>query len=108
MIDRALIRHSPDLVSDRIRRKDPSFPVKELISLEHQLLQIQQEVESLRHRKNELAQAGKQGVTDELRKQGAEIGKSLKEKDAHLVELEAKFNELYLRCPNIPDEDLPV
>jgi seryl-tRNA synthetase len=108
MIDRTLLRQSPDAVIKSIKQKDPKFPIEQLVVLEHQQLQLQQEVEALRHQKNELAQAGKAGITDELRQQAIAVGRSLKAKEVELTAVEAEFMPLYLGCPNIPEQDLPV
>jgi len=108
MIDRTLIRQAPERVAQLISRKDPSFPIAQLIKLEHEQLQLQIEVEALRHKKNELAERGKKGVTDELRREAGDVGRQLKEKEAAGTAIETQFMELYLRCPNIPDEDLPI
>jgi seryl-tRNA synthetase len=69
---------------------------------------VRQEVEDLRHEKNELAKQGRGGITPELRERSIHIGKELKTKEVDLEELEQKFNELYLFCPNIPEDDVPV
>ena len=107
MIDKALLRQSPDLVEKQIHKKDPEFPVQKLLSLDAQLRILVSDVEALRQKKNDLATQAKSGVTDQLREQSIEVGKSLKTKEAELDEAQKVFDELFLACPNLPVDDLP-
>jgi seryl-tRNA synthetase len=108
MIDLNFLRTDPKKVAELLQRKDPSFDVQRLIDLDTQLRALRQDVESLRHKKNELADQAKNGVTPELRTQSIEVGKQLKQKEVLLQELSVEFNELHLSCPNIPDDTLPL
>src|SRR5262245_35723443 len=108
MIDRSLLRQVPERVRRMIEKKDPSFPIDRLIELEHEQLQAQQQVDSLRRQKNEHAELGKQGITPQLREQARSLGLQLKEQEAILDRLHTEFTALYLSCPNIPADDLPV
>ncbi len=107
MIDLNLLRTDPAFFTQLLKQKEPSFDVEHLIALDSQLRTLRQEVESLRHKKNELADQAKGGVTDALRMQSIEVGKSLKQKETLLNELHDEFNDLYLACPNVPAADLP-
>jgi seryl-tRNA synthetase len=108
MIDLALLRDQPDLVFSLLAKKDPSYDTKKLFQLDAQVRQLLQEVEHLRAQKNEMAEQGKAGVTAELREHSKIIGATLKEKTKLLEEVEIAFQQLYLRCPNIPEKDIPV
>src|SRR5579872_5944256 len=108
MIDRNLLREHPEETIKKIHQKDPNFPAQDLVSLEHELGQLQQQVDDLRHKKNELAQAGKKGVTEELRTQSIAIGRELKEKEARYEEIQKTFKILNLSCPNLCEDDIPV
>jgi len=108
MIDLSLLRADAAQTAALIKRKDPAFNVDHFVELEQQLRMVRQDVEQLRHTKNELASQAKAGVTDQLRTQSIEVGKTLKEKDILLAQLQQEFNTLYLSCPNIPQEDIPV
>lgn len=108
MIDRSLLREASAELIKKIKKKDPAFDVERLVFLEHEQLKIQQDVESLRHTKNELATQGKSGVTPELRAKSIEVGKQLKEKEVSLQKVQEEFMNLYLACPNIPMDDLPI
>ncbi|HRN77725.1 MAG TPA: serine--tRNA ligase [Candidatus Dependentiae bacterium] len=108
MIDLALLRENPDRIRTLVHKKDPAYNIDQLIDLDAQVRVIRQAVEDLRHEKNELAKQARGGVTPELRERSIMIGKELKTKEAELEVLEQKFNELYLFCPNIPSDDVPV
>lgn len=108
MIDLVLLRENPDRVRTLVHKKDPAYNIDQLIDLDTQVRVIRQAVEDLRHEKNELAKQARGGVTPELRERSIMIGKELKTKEAELEALEQKFNELYLFCPNIPADEIPV
>lgn len=108
MIDLNRLRQEPEIVKGLILLKEPSFPIDRLYSLDHEVRSIKTEVEALRKEKNDLASLGAKGASPEVREKSITLGKTLKEKEAQLETVEAEFNQLWLSCPNIPQEDLPV
>lgn len=107
MIDLGLLRNSPDTVLQAIAKKDPSFDIQLLATLDKDVRALRVQVEDLRRIKNELAASAKSGITDEIRTQSVAVGKDLKVKEAELEAFESQFQSLYLACPNIPFEDVP-
>ncbi len=107
MIDLGRLRKDPQEICALIKRKEPSFDIERLCSLDSELAKVRLSVEALRQQKNELAAQGKSGITDALRTQSIEVSKKLKSEEAQLEELEQAFNNLYLACPNVPDADIP-
>lgn len=107
MIDLGLLRQNPDHVISLLAKKDPSFNIRRLITLDQEVKAIRLEVETLRSQKNELANQAKGGITESIRTQSIELSKSLKEKEQKLIDLEHEFKALYLSCPNLPMADLP-
>lgn len=107
MIDLMLLREKPDYVFGLVARKDPLFPIARLAELDIAVRELRQSVEELRSERNELARVGKAGVTDELRIKAKSLGQEIKEKTGQLEALELEFRDLYLRCPNLPFEDIP-
>ncbi len=107
MIDLTLLRENPESVVALLQKKEPSFPIQRLILLDSNVRSIRQEVETLRHIKNELANQAKSGLTPEIREKSINVGKELREKENQLKEVEEEFLQLYLQCPNIPDPSLP-
>ena len=108
MIDLTLLRKDTQNFKKLVLKKEPKFDIDKLIDLEKQVASFRLEIENLRKKKNELAALGKKGVTDELRGQSIEVGKSLKAKESSLVEIEAEFKDLLLSCPNLPQDDVPL
>ena len=107
MINLTWLREDPKRVIELIKKKEPQFDIELLYELDEKLRVIRSEVESLRQKKNELAEKGKNGVTQELRDQSIAVGKELKNKEHLLDEVQKEFDFLYLGCPNIPFEDVP-
>jgi len=108
MIDLAKLRQEPEHIKNLILKKEPTFDIDKLLSLDTSVRSLRIEIEELRKQKNELAQQGKSGITDELRQKSIEIGKNLKAKEKELEAISADYKNLWLSCPNIPQEDLPV
>lgn len=106
MIDLAYLREHSERVRALILKKDPNFPVDSLIDLDKELRRAKLQVEELRAKKNELAQQAKGGVTPELREQSIEISKQLKKQEEELSSIEARFNDIYLGCPNLLQDDV--
>ncbi|HSC25033.1 MAG TPA: serine--tRNA ligase [Candidatus Babeliales bacterium] len=108
MIDLSLLRENPDLFIASLKKKDPNYDVMRLISLDKELRKVRVDVESLRHRKNELAKEGRGGITQELREQSIDVNNQLKEKEQVLSVLEPEFTHYYLACPNIVQNEVPT
>lgn len=108
MIDLARLREESARIKELILRKEPSFPVDNLLNLDQQARALRNDVEALRKEKNELASLGAKGATPEIREKSIELGKALKAKETDLEALEKELNAVWLACPNIPQEDLPL
>ncbi|MBY0353864.1 serine--tRNA ligase [Candidatus Babeliales bacterium] len=108
MIDLSKLRQDTQNVKILILRKEPGFAVDTLIQLDQQVRSIRSDVEQLRKEKNDLAKQGAQGVSAEVRERAIQLGKDLKAKELELEATEKEFNNLWLCCPNIPQEDIPV
>lgn len=108
MIDLALLRNNTKQISNLITKKNPDFDVQQLVHLDADVRAARQEVETLRAQKNELAKKAQGGITDELRAQSIEVGKQLKAQEHQLQISEQQFQELYLSCPNIIFDDVPI
>jgi len=108
MIDLTLLRENPEGVIKALEKKDPEYNTRLLLDLDKKLRSMRVEVESLRAQKNDLAKQARGGITSEIREQSIQITEQLKTQESSLVDVEKQFNELYLSCPNIPDESVPV
>lgn len=108
MIDLARLREEPAKIKELILRKEPTFDVDLLITLDQEVKSLKGTIEQLRKDKNDLAAQGAKGITPELREKGIELGKKIKTQETLLEEKDKTFNDLLLSCPNIPQEDLPL
>jgi seryl-tRNA synthetase len=108
MIDLTLLRESPQQTLARIAKKDPHFNGEKLILLDKEVRRLRSVIEQLRHEKNELARQGQRGVTEELRQHARALTEQLKGYEAELVTAEKACMDLYLHCPNLPADDVPV
>lgn len=108
MIDLWLLRNKKAATVEALKKKDPAFDVELLCRLDEQVRDVRLQVDEFRQQKNQLAQQAKTGITEKIRTQSIEIGKSLKDKEAELESVEKRFMNLYLTAPNIPNDDLPA
>lgn len=107
MIDLKQLREDTNKIKSLLLKKEPNFNVDKLISLDDKVKSLQSEIEILRKEKNDLAKQGSKGITPEIREKSIEIGKNLKTKENELLDVEKEFKNLWLSCPNIPQEDIP-
>lgn len=108
MIDLNYLREEPAKVKELILRKEPTFNVDAFITLDQEVKTIKAEIENLRKEKNELAGQGAKGITPELREKSIELGKKIKTKEIALEEKDKALKDLWLSCPNLPQEDIPL
>lgn len=108
MINLTLLRNDPKEVIATIKKKEPEYDAQRLYDLDQQVRSLQQEVELLRSKKNELADRAKQKVTEEIRQESIALGKKLKEKEQELEGINKEFTKLYLECPNLIEPSVPV
>lgn len=108
MIDLRLLREEPQKTIDAINKKDPSFDGQQLHDLDQRVRTLLQEIESLRHEKNELAQQAKTGITDAIRHRSKEVGTQIKTHEQELETVKSQFEHAYLACPNLPLDDVPT
>jgi len=108
MIDLGLLREQRNRTIELLQKKDPSFNVRLLGDLDQAVCALRSEVESLRHEKNQLAKEARSGITPELRERSVAVGEKLKVKEIELDAVEKQFHDLYLHCPNIPEDGIPV
>jgi len=107
MIDLVAVRADQGLVQ-RLKLKDPNFPIERLLALDEQRRTLTANIEQLRARKNELAKSAQSGVTQEIRAESVALGEQLKKQEQDLETVTQEFKSLYLHCPNIPEAVLPV
>lgn len=107
MIDLALLRKDKNYVIELSKKKDPSFNIEKLAELDEEVRRLKLIDETLRHEKNEIVEQSKINRTEELIAKSKHISQNLKRLEEDLKVIEAQFEDLYLRCPNLIDPDIP-
>jgi len=109
MLDIKFIRENSKLIKDVVKNKRLTVDVDKLLALDKAKRQMQNELDGLRTRKNELA---KTNLGTKPAQEQIEEGKKLKVESAELeAELKVKnneYNELMLAVPNLHSNDTPV
>lgn len=108
MIDLQLLREQPEKVFDLIARKDPNYSSRKLFDLDAQHRAYQVKIDDLRAQKNQLAKQAQQGVTSELREKSQSITEEIKALESLMKQIHEEFMQLYLWCPNLVMEDVPL
>lgn len=108
MIDQKLFKHNVDYVKERIKQKDPFFDIEGLVSLYESYLKEKIYLEKMLAEKNELVDLAKNGMNAELRIKNSDIDKKIADQEIVYSKIDSLFADLYLRCPNIPADDLPI
>lgn len=106
MIDLHALRENPQLFRDLIHKKEPHFDIDRLVQLDTQLRETQRLVEEMRHQRR--ARATHHGApTEQQREEARALHHELKEHEQRFEQLQHKFKQLYLCCPNLPLADVP-
>lgn len=106
MINLHLLRTNFDAIARLLAKKEPTFDLSPLAECDQLVRELQGQVEALRADKKKLSKGGP--ADQAAREQSIAIGRQLKEKEADLEEAQHELNERWLRCPNIPQDDVPT
>ena len=101
MIDIQIVRDNPEYVKEKARQKGYDIDVEKLISLDTARRELLQTVESLRQRRNEIAEKMKQsgGKPDEASiEEGKQIKLELAERESYLEQTEAEWPGSWAAC----------
>lgn len=113
MLDIRKIRENRDEIEAKLRTRDPSIDLGEVIDLDERRRKMIAEVEELKAERNrgsqEVGERKKSGeAADELLGRLAEISTRIGELDEQLREDSSRIDELLFVLPNIPHESAPV
>ncbi len=118
MIDIKLLRETPDIVRENIKKKfqDSKLPlVDEVIELDKKSRALQQEADELRAKKNkaskEIGSFMAQGKKEEAEAAKAEVAKisaRIAELEPQETEVEASIKKIMMTIPNIIDSSVPI
>lgn len=114
MIDIQLLRKDPEGVARRLATRGPgTFDVEQFRRFEDTRKNLQTAVEQAQASRNKIAkdigQAKAQGKdVGDLLAQGEKLKSLLEQSEGQLAQLQAAFQDLLGRIPNIPHESVPV
>ena len=118
MIDIEIIRKTPELVKENIKKKfqDKKLPlVDEILSLDEKVRKLKIEGDTLRQQRNiisseigTLMREGKKDVAEENKKKVVEINNKLIDIEKEEEELSIKLKDDMMKIPNIIDPSVPI
>ena len=103
MIDIKLIRENPDIVKKKLQDRGAKIDIDKIINLDKARRGLIQEIEDLKAEKNKLSQ--KTGNSIQVTR-GKEIKEKIKTLEPELEKTEKEFNDLMLKVPNLPLDDV--
>lgn len=109
MLDIKFIRENADRVQEAATQKGYQVNIAKLIQLDNSRRELQQQVEALRARRNEISAQMKSGKPEQsLIDAGKQIKLELAEREGCLNGVEVESTELLKQVPNMPHGDVPV
>ena len=110
MISIDLIRNSPELVRDAMRRRGADVPLDRIVEFDARRRTILVEEEELRARRNEVSRALGQTKErpPELLEEMRGVGAKIKALEGERKGVEEETNSLLLTLPNLVSDDVPV
>ena len=118
MIDIEIIRKTPELVKENIKKKfqDKKLPlVDEILSLDEKVRKLKIEGDTLRQQRNTISseigtlmREGKKDVAEENKKKVVEINNKLIYIEKEEEELSIKLKDDMMKIPNIIDPSVPI
>jgi len=100
MIDIKLIRENLDLVKRKLQDRGAKVDIDRIVNLDKERRRLIAEIENLKAEKNKLTAA------DAVK--GKEIKEKIKNLEPELEKIEKEFNNLMLKVPNLPLDDVWV
>lgn len=109
MLDIRFIRENPELVKEKSKQKGYEVDIDSLLKLDDERKSLIAQVESLRTRRNQIAESAKnQKPAESLINEGKQIKVELAEREDLLDKTSAQFKELLNVVPNMHFNDVPV
>jgi seryl-tRNA synthetase len=111
MLDIKFIRENPDLIKEAVRKKRGNFNVGDLLDVDVKRRAILTELEDLRAKQNKssdgVARAGSDAERQAMIEMLRESKAGLAAREEEFAKLDAKWQELMLLVPNVPDPSVP-
>jgi seryl-tRNA synthetase len=112
MLDIKHVREHADEVEKAINRRNGGFSIKELVTIDADLRNVQGEWESLNARRNEISETFKTGKVSPEEKEALKVeSANIKTRNEEIAQLKKDLEESLLRLqlaiPNCPDSSVP-
>lgn len=109
MVDIQFIRDNPEVVKEKSKQKQVEVDIDELLRLDRDRLDLIQQVEALRQKRNENSEKMRGGKPDEsVVNEGKLIKVELADKEDLLEKVTTDWQTLLKQVPNMPSDDTPV
>jgi seryl-tRNA synthetase len=109
MIDIKILRSNFDILKEKILLKDPSFNIDELLKRYEEYSCEKINFELILKEQNDLSKKwNTEKNISSIKSESEAIQEKIKTSKASLEKKEQLFNEIYLACPNIPDDTIPI
>ena len=113
MIDVRLIREQRDDLERRLRSRDPSLDLSEIVQLDEHRRELIAQVEALKAERNqgsqEVGRRKREGQdASDLMARLAELSDRVSALDADLREIQGQIDQLLSLLPNVPHESVPT
>src|SRR3989338_6061465 len=105
MLDIKFIRDNSDLVNKAAKNKNVKIDVDQLLKLDEQRRELLTKIGSLREERNKKSK-GKPTAEEII--QMRKVGDEVKRLEAELGPVEQEWNQLMLKVPNVPWEDVQI
>ncbi len=113
MLDLAFIRENPGRVKAAVRNKGERADIDSLLKLDAERRKTVRDFEQLRAKQNrvskEIAEKKKRKApADDLIAEMRQVAAEVKAREAAVRDVDERLNDLLIRVPNVPAEDVPV
>ena len=111
MMDIKFIKENTDIVRETAKNKNIDVDIDRLLAVHRERLKLMQEIEQLKALKNDLNDMIKTAEADERQEiieKGKEIKTKLELKEPEYDRMDAEFQLLMAKVPNVISEDTPI
>lgn len=109
MLDIQFIRDNPGLVAEKAKQKGYNVDIQQLLEFDKKRRELQQSVESLRQKRNEIAESMKGGrPSDEQVAKGRAVKEELADLEHQFTTVDEEFWTLLKTVPNMPLDSVPI
>ena len=109
MLDINYIRENPEKVKEAAKNKNIELDVDLLLKIDGERRELQAKIDSLRQKRNELADLNKGGrPTEEQIGEGKKVKNEISELESRFNEVEKNYIDIMVKVPTVPSDDTPV